>query len=386
VVTPAVEVSRNESKSPRIVKAIGLILICLGLAGLLSASTSFKSVAVTDTHSFTVIEGSGAATGGVLPFAVMTREEYEREKQDILIIARRGGNKIGKGKDDGWLWVAVMTKLFQAEDLQASGVNVDVEQGVVTLTGVVSDAEQREIVEAAAKEIEGVRRVVNKVEITAGHNERPDPDDKKVRPDATPFRKVQAQKREAVTKIEVEWPQEMKLTDKGVARVSIMPDAEPSATPAAELPNNEALIFDPTRCNTPNANLRNAYGAQYEASAVASLTGTAFNTTPGQTGAKPLSQSKVTFTWDVEPKVGGEQPITLRVSAQWKHKRNNQAKPECEILNRSFPVVVKESIISAGNLTKASAVITVLGAALALPVFPWNRKGGKGKDEGTGDK
>jgi hypothetical protein len=382
MVTSPPAVIRNESRSPRRMKVIGAIFICISLLGFLFTSyASFKSVAAPDTYSFTIIEDQAGATGGNFPFEHLTREEYEREKQDIIIMAERSGNKIGAGKDDAWLWVRVKTALIQTGEIAASGVNVDVEQGVVVLTGSVSDAEQKERVESAAKGIEGVRRVINKLSIVAGHDDSPKADDQRFVPDATPFRKVQSQKREVQTKIEVEWPREMNLTDKGVARVSITPDAEASATPIAELPNNEASILDPTRCNTPNANLRNAYGAQYEASALANLTATAFNVTPNQTGAKPLSQAKVTFTWDIEPKGGGAQAITLLVSAQWKHKRNNQTKPPCEIINRSFPVAVKESIISTGNLGKASAVLAVIGVAFALPIFPWNKKGDKGKDE-----
>lgn len=383
MVMPAAAARTKPRILPRLLSVIGIVLIILGLAVfLLTFGTSFKGAATTGTHSFTLIgEETGARSDFPEELINLSRQDYEKDRANIITEARESGDKIGAGANDGWIWVKTKARLAQLDDLNDSDINVEVENGVVTLTGSVGSAAEKNHAEAATKTIEGVRQVVDKLTVTSATDARPKSDSERVAPIATPFRKVAARKREERTQIEVEWPKQMNLTDKGVVRVSILTDAQPLATPTAELPNSEALRFDPAHCNTPNAALRNAYGSQYEASAVAKLTSAAFNVTTDQAGPKSLVQSKITFTWNIEPKVSGSQPITLNVSAQWKHKRNNQLKPECEILNRSFPVNVQESIVSEGNLKKYGTIVALVGAFLQLPIFLGRKGGAKDKDD-----
>jgi hypothetical protein len=374
----------RKRKWPRILSLIGFVLIGVGLLGFLSTSfsrTATNSLAV-NRHSLTVIEEDLRATSAPPDeYTRLTREGFEREKGWIISRERQIGTKIGAGADDGWLWVRTRAALAEVEELDGVKIDVEVDRGVVTLTGAVLDEAQKARAEATAKGVEGVRRVVNKLTVVAGQGDSPDGGAARLTPPGVFFEKAQARKKQAEeTKIEIEWPKEMKLTDKGVARISIMAAEPASHTPTAELPNNEALLFDTSRCATPNASLRDAYGAQYEAAAVANLMSPAFNVTPNQTGAKPLGQEKTSFTWGIEPKAGGSHAITLSVSAQWHHKRNKQAKPACEFFNRSFPVVVRESIVSEGNLKWYGGIVVLLGAILQLPIF-YGRKGG-GKDNG----
>jgi hypothetical protein len=97
----------------------------------------------------------------------LTREEYEKNKQTYSEQAKSLGRKVGKGLDDGWLWTKARFDLAAADDLKDSTINVDVENGVVTLSGTVDNADQRSRAETIAKSVDGVKSVKNLLKTTA---------------------------------------------------------------------------------------------------------------------------------------------------------------------------------------------------------------------------
>ncbi len=109
-----------------------------------------------------------------------TREEYERDKErydrEAREEARGAGRTIGTGANDAWLWVKTRFDLAAVDDLRDSTINVDVDNGVVTLTGTVASAAQRTRAEQSAKSVEGVRSVRNQLRVAsdnANANARP---------------------------------------------------------------------------------------------------------------------------------------------------------------------------------------------------------------------
>src|SRR4030095_6763777 len=72
-----------------------------------------------------------------------TREEYERDKARYEREAKESGRTVGTGLNDGWLWAKARYELAAADDLRDSTINVDVSNGVVTLTGTVGTPVQR---------------------------------------------------------------------------------------------------------------------------------------------------------------------------------------------------------------------------------------------------
>jgi hyperosmotically inducible protein len=99
-----------------------------------------------------------------------TREEYERERDRYQREAKEAGRTIGTGINDGWLWVKTRFELAAADDLRDSTINVDVDNGVVTLTGTVATAAQKARAEAISKPIEGVTSVKNMLKVSASGN------------------------------------------------------------------------------------------------------------------------------------------------------------------------------------------------------------------------
>jgi hypothetical protein len=94
-----------------------------------------------------------------------TREEYERDKERYSREAKESGRTVGTGLNDGWLWVKTRFELAAADDLRDSTINVDVNKGVVTLTGTVATPAQKARAEAVAKSIEDVTGVRNMLKV-----------------------------------------------------------------------------------------------------------------------------------------------------------------------------------------------------------------------------
>jgi hyperosmotically inducible periplasmic protein len=99
-----------------------------------------------------------------------TREEYERDKGRYEREARESGRKIGTGLNDGWLWVKTRFELAAADDLRDSTINVDVDNGVVTLSGTVANPAQKTKAEQVAKAVEDVKSVKNTLKVGTGDN------------------------------------------------------------------------------------------------------------------------------------------------------------------------------------------------------------------------
>ena len=109
-----------------------------------------------------------------------TREAYERDKErsdrEAREEARRSGRTVGTGANDAWLWVKTRFDLAAVDDLRDSTINVDVDNGVVTLTGTVASAAQKTKAEQSAKSVEGVKSVRNQLKVASGNanaNTRP---------------------------------------------------------------------------------------------------------------------------------------------------------------------------------------------------------------------
>ena len=98
-----------------------------------------------------------------------TREEYERDKERYNREAKESGRTVGTGINDGWLWVKTRFDLAAADDLRDSTINVDVDKGVVTLTGTVASAAQKSRAETVAKAVDGVTGVKNMLKVSAGN-------------------------------------------------------------------------------------------------------------------------------------------------------------------------------------------------------------------------
>jgi hyperosmotically inducible protein len=75
------------------------------------------------------------------------------------------GQSVGEKIDDKALLASVKTKLVADRAANLTHVNVDVANGTVYLTGNVDSTEQKTRAEQIAREVKGVRSVVNNLQI-----------------------------------------------------------------------------------------------------------------------------------------------------------------------------------------------------------------------------
>jgi osmotically-inducible protein OsmY len=65
--------------------------------------------------------------------------------------------------DDTWITTKIQSKLFIDQDVKGRDIDVDTRRGVVTLSGTVDSAAEKQTAEAIAKETDGVSRVINRL-------------------------------------------------------------------------------------------------------------------------------------------------------------------------------------------------------------------------------
>jgi osmotically-inducible protein OsmY len=119
-----------------------------------------------NTMGVAPINANANSNRGTVP----TREEYEKSKAKYESEAKGKGSKIGTGLEDGWLWTKIRYELAAADDLRDSTINVDVDNGVVTLRGTVASPAQKAKAVATAKAVAGVKSVKDELKVSAGGN------------------------------------------------------------------------------------------------------------------------------------------------------------------------------------------------------------------------
>lgn len=98
----------------------------------------------------------------------ITRAEYNEEMaRTQRERAREAGDKLGNSLDDSWIHTKITTKLIADQRTPQSKINVDVNNSVVTLRGMVETAEQRAAAEQVARATEGVKSIKNLLKVGA---------------------------------------------------------------------------------------------------------------------------------------------------------------------------------------------------------------------------
>lgn len=105
---------------------------------------------------------SAVAAGALLLSSCATERQRERTETQAEQMTERAGGAMG----DAAITTSVKAKM--ASDVRLgtlTGVNVDTSSNVVTLSGTVPTADDKQKAEDAARSVEGVTRVVNNLEV-----------------------------------------------------------------------------------------------------------------------------------------------------------------------------------------------------------------------------
>lgn len=150
-------------------KNITTITLGVALATLLTACSRTETT-TTNTNGTMNANGNAVTTTTTTTTNAngITREEFDRDRARYEGEARAAGRNVGSGLNDAWIWTKSKTALAATGDLRDSTINVDVDNGVVTLTGTVRDAAQSNKATLAAQGLEGVTRVVNQLKTQPG--------------------------------------------------------------------------------------------------------------------------------------------------------------------------------------------------------------------------
>lgn len=89
-------------------------------------------------------------------------EDLAKQEWDKI---KRAGDRVGNTTEDVWLHGKILAKLIGNPKTPARNINIDVVQGVVILSGRVSNAEEKSEAEKLAKNTDGVKSVENRLEI-----------------------------------------------------------------------------------------------------------------------------------------------------------------------------------------------------------------------------
>ena len=97
----------------------------------------------------------------------ITEADYERRKGEFSGWAKETGDTIGSGLKDGWLHVKTRGALAAVDDLEDSNINVDVNDGVITLRGNLPNKTHVDAAVKAANGIDGKKSVKNELKVAA---------------------------------------------------------------------------------------------------------------------------------------------------------------------------------------------------------------------------
>jgi osmotically-inducible protein OsmY len=132
-----------------------------------NANTNANANRATNANAVATPTATPASTGGVYNRNYNSRDDYKKDDTSYRAEAKNAGSTIGSGLEDGWIHLKVRAALAAVDDLRDSTINVDVDNNVVTLRGSVANAASKKAAEDAAKKVEGVKSVTNKLELKA---------------------------------------------------------------------------------------------------------------------------------------------------------------------------------------------------------------------------
>ena len=161
-------------------KRLTTLLAALALAVLGAAcggsddTTTNRTTNTTTTANTTTANANANTTANANTHrgeynANISQGDYEKDKDTFAQKAKDAGDKIGSAATDGWLWVKTRGALMAADDLEESGINVDVNNGVITLRGTVPNNDQVKKADAAAKGVSGSKSVQNQIKVGAAN-------------------------------------------------------------------------------------------------------------------------------------------------------------------------------------------------------------------------
>src|SRR6185369_1538915 len=119
---------------------------------------------VTKVDNQIVVDMSAGQKGTAGKMEDKAKEVGQKTKEGAEKVGEKtkeGLSKTGEVMTDGWITASVHTRFVGEDLLKGSDINVDTKDHVVTLKGTVMSAAGRTRAAEQAREVEGVKSVVN---------------------------------------------------------------------------------------------------------------------------------------------------------------------------------------------------------------------------------
>ena len=153
-------------------KIFALLLASIGIAGagcntssnVSNSNMRNSNTAVVTTNSNTGTNTNTYSSNSNRWNSNISREEYEKNRSEYE--KNKGTSEtIGQSVEDSWLWFKTKSALMTTSDLRDSTINVDVEDGTITLKGTVASAAEKTKANQVANGIEGKKKVVDQLKV-----------------------------------------------------------------------------------------------------------------------------------------------------------------------------------------------------------------------------
>jgi hyperosmotically inducible protein len=159
-------------RSKTILSMLAGAALCLTAAGCGSDNNTNVSVNVNanraaNANAVATPAATATPAGSAYNRNYNSKEDYNKDATNYRAEAKNKGESVGQSVEDGWIHIKVRAALAAINDLRDSTINVDVDNNVVTLRGSVANAASKKAAADAAKKVEGVKSVTDKLEIKA---------------------------------------------------------------------------------------------------------------------------------------------------------------------------------------------------------------------------
>jgi len=157
-------------RSKNILTILGGAALCLAAAacgGDTNTNTNANANRAANANATATPTATPTPAGSAYNRNYNTREDFRRDEAGYKAEAKNAGATIGSGLEDGWIHLKVRAALAAIDDLRDSTINVDVDNNVVTLRGSVANAASKKAAVDAARKVEGVKSVTDRLEIKA---------------------------------------------------------------------------------------------------------------------------------------------------------------------------------------------------------------------------
>lgn len=166
--------------------------------------------------------------------------------------------------------------------------------------------------------------------------------------------------------VEAEWPVRIDTRHSSTIRVSFMRTAD-GLVPTVEIQGNTAALSTPIPVGTLEAGMRNAFGDEYEAYAIARLEGTSFDIKLASPEVQSLAEPQVSWVWNIRSEDPGPQSIDGYIEVEWRPSGSGGKSEKGQIWSFHLDIEVLQPLFIRGQVNVFSLVSGVIGSGLSLP-------------------